>query len=322
VAAATPAPVVAAGPDSDPDADATSVSEQLRADFGRAVRRLDDELPYDQRTPDLMTLIGQLAGDPEGRLRQPPTAAQRTMAACSNEDVPSNTVVALLERDPMLAQAVLARANSAYYHRSGPPCLGLEDAVTRQGRRSVHNVLLQSTLSGLIYSPGGGWNDMVGKVWSHMVRTGPIARAVAPCFDVDTEQAFALALLHDVGKLAVFDRIATLRTAQRGDLDLPRPAMALALRLLHEPLGGLCALGWGFGDDAALSIARHHRDPVPVERDAASEVIWLAEHVDLAAQRGVPLSLPVLWHAADLSADLDAVQAAIDELTAIPASSW
>jgi HD-like signal output (HDOD) protein len=283
---------------------------------------LNDELPHDQRTPDLMTLVGQLAGDPEGRLRQPPTAAQRAMAACTNEDVSASAVVALLEQDPMLAQAVLARANSAYYHRSGPPCLSLAEAVTRQGRRSVHSVLLQQTLSGLIYSPGGEWNGMVGLVWSHMVRTGPIARTVAPLFDVDPEQAFALALLHDVGKLAVFDRIATLRTAHRGDLDLPRPAIVLALRFLHESLGGLCALGWGFGDDAASSIARHHRDPIPIERDAASEVIWLAERIDLAARRGVPLDLPALWHASGLGADPVRVQDALDQFAAVPAASW
>src|SRR5262249_53576838 len=143
------------------------------------------------------------------------------------------------------------------------PCLVLADAITRQGRQSVHNVLLQQSLNGLIYSAGGPWHEMVNQVWSHMVRTGPIARAVAMVFDVEPEQAFALALLHDVGKLAVFDRLATLRTAHRGDLDVPKTAVSRALRMLHEPLGGLCALGWGFGDKAANAIATHHRDPMP-----------------------------------------------------------
>jgi HD-like signal output (HDOD) protein len=318
------APPVAAGPPPPVagEAPATSIGLRLRAQFTEAVHQLDQELRQDQRTPELMTLIGHLVGDPAGRLRQPPMAAQRAMAACHNEATSSGALVALFENDPMLAQAVLARANSAYYNLTNHPCLSLAEAVSRQGRRSVHNVLLQQTLSGLIYWPGGGWNDMVSRVWSHMVRTGPLARAVAPLFDVDPEQAFALALLHDVGKLVVFDRIATLRTARRGDFPLPPAAITRMLRLLHESLGGLCALGWDFGDDAAAAIAAHHREPRPADPDALSEVIWLAEQVDLATQRNVPFDLPGLWPTAGLRADPDAVQTVLDAFHAVPASSW
>ena len=269
-----------------------------------------------------MTLLGQLAGDPEGKLRRPPAAAQRTMSACHDESLAADALVSLIEEDPLLVQGVLARANSAYYNRSGRPCMVLSEAITRQGRRSVQNVVLQQALGGLVFSPGGPWQDMVGKVWSHMVRTGPIARDLAPLFGVDPEQAFALGLLHDVGKLAVFDRIATLRTANRGNLELPKPAVARTLRILHEPLGGLCAIGWGFGDEAAEAISTHHRDPLPAEANAASEVVWLAERVDLAVQRGEPLNLPVLWRTGDLSADPEVSQKVIDGLMPEPASTW
>jgi HD-like signal output (HDOD) protein len=283
-----------------------------------AVHRLDDEIPKEERTPDFMTLVGQLAGDPEGRIRRPPAAAQRAMTACHNENVSSQVLVSLLEEDPMLTQAVLARANSAYYNRSGKPCLILAEAITRQGRRSVHNVLLQQTLGSLVYSPGGAWHEMVNKVWSHMVRSGPIARSLAPLFEVDPEQAFALALLHDVGKLAVFDRVATLRTALRHELVMPKRALTRALRELHEPLGGLCALGWGLGDEAAMAIATHHRHPLPAIHNPASEVIWLAERVDLAVQRGERLDLAVLWQTGNLSADPEIARRVLDGLMPRP----
>jgi len=318
-APATPATSSAAVAELNPP---DSAHSRLRADFARSVRQLDDELTRVERTPQVMTLLGQLAGDPEGHLRQPPAAAQRAMAACRREDATAASLVALFENDPTLAQAVLARANSAYYTLNGPRCLSLADAVTRQGRRSVHNVLLQQTLGGLIYWPGGSWNEMVSRVWSHMVRTGPLARALGPLFDVDGEQAFALALLHDVGKLVVFDRIASLRTAHRGEFDLPAPAVARVLRRLHEPLGGLCALGWDLGDDAARAIASHHRDPAPAGPDPLTEVIWLAERTDLAARRGGPIDLAAFWPTPGLGADPDAIQEVLDEFYAQPDSTW
>ena len=128
-------------------------------------------------------------------------------------------------------------------------------------------------------------------------------------FGVEPEQAFALGLLHDVGKLAIFDRVATIRTSQRFELEITGPALSRALRLLHEPLGGQCALGWDLGDDAARAIAAHHRTSVqsvpsaPSAPDRLTEVIWLAERVDIATVRRQPIDLPALWRAGNLSGD-------------------
>jgi len=284
------------------------------------MKRLDRETPRDQRTPDFMTLLGQLAGDPEGKMRRPPAAAQRTMSACNDENLAAEQLVPILEQDPLLVQGVLARSNSAYYNRSGRPCLVLTEAITRLGRRSVQNVVLQQALGGLVFSPGGPWQDMVGQVWSHMVRTGPVARELAPLFGVDPEQAFALGLLHDVGKIAVFERIARLRSANRGHFDVAKPALTRALQILHEPLGGLCAIGWGFGAEAAAAIAAHHRDPAPVEGKTESEVVFLAERIDLALQRterDAPLDLELLWRTGQLTADREVAQSVIAGITQI-----
>jgi HD-like signal output (HDOD) protein len=214
---------------------------------------------------------------------------------CADENVPNNVLVAIFERDPVLTEALLARANGAYYNLSGRPCVSLSEALVRQGRRSAHSVILQQTLAGMVCRPGGIWTDMASKVWAHMVRTGPIARNIARAFDVDPEQAMTLGLLHDVGKLVVFDRVSALRTATRREPELRKGAVSRLLRVLHEPLGGICALHWNLGDDSALAIATHHRDSLPATPDSLSEVIWLAERWDLAAWRLAPVKLGDLW---------------------------
>ena len=273
----------------------------LRNRLSTAIRELDGQTTGAERTPAFLTLLGQLTANPEGRLRRPPTAAQRAMTACRREDVGIDALVELLERDPSLTQAILARANSAYYSRGGGPCLMLPDAILRQGRQSVHSVLLEQTIGSLIYTGTEQWRRMIDQIWSHMVRTAPIARGLAPAFDVEPEQAFALALLHDVGKLAIFDRMASLRTAQRSEFVLDPVTISRTLRLLHEPLGGLCAMGWQFGGEAALAIASHHRRPLPEKPDALTEVLWLAERVDIASVHQEPIDLEQLWLEGGLS---------------------
>jgi HD-like signal output (HDOD) protein len=175
-------------------------------------------------------------------------------------------------------------------------------------------VLLEQTLGSLIFTGAGGLRRMIDQVWAHMVRTAPIARGLAPAFDVEPEHAFALALLHDVGKLAIFDRMASVRTAHRSDVLLDPVTVSRTLRLLHEPLGGLCALGWQFGGEAAVAIASHHRQPPPEFPDPLTEVLWLAERVDLAAIQGRPLDLDALWREGALSGDPTAASLLLPEL--------
>ena len=286
----------------------------LRTRLTDAIRTLDAQTTGTERTPAFLTLLGQLTGNPEGRLRRPPIAAQRAMAACRRTDVGVDALVEVLERDPSLTQAILARANSAYYSRGGGPCLMLPDAILRQGRQSVHSVLLEETLGSLIFTGTDKWKRMIDQVWAHMIRTAPLARGLAPAFDVEPEQAFALALLHDVGKLAIFDRMASLRTAQRSEFLLDPVTVSRTLRLLHEPLGGLCAMGWQFGGEAALAIASHHRRPVPEFHYPLTELLWLAERVDLMSIQGQPIDLDALWREGGLSGDPTPVSLLLPDL--------
>ena len=103
----------APGPDTSAAAP-IGVEAGLRTRLVDAVRELDTETVGADRTPAFLTLIGQLAGNPESRLRRPPAAAQRAMSACRREDVPVGALVRIFENDPALSQAILSRANSAY----------------------------------------------------------------------------------------------------------------------------------------------------------------------------------------------------------------
>jgi len=283
------------------------VEPWLAARLTKAITELDATTRGTDRTAAFLTMLGRVASSKGGRLRRPPAAAQRAMAACRRDDASVEVLVELLENDPALTQAILARANSAYYSRGGPRCLGLRDAIVRQGRQSVHSVLLEQTMTALVYTGSEGTRRMVDQVWSHMVRTAPLARDLAPAFKVEPEQAFALALLHDVGKLAVFDVIATLRTAERSELSISGPTLSHTLSLLHEPLGGQCALGWDLGDDNARAIATHHRKDAD-SPEHLTEVVWLAERIDLANIRNRSIDLPGLWQEGRLTGDRAAVE--------------
>ena len=283
---------------------ALAYGEALRELLAAAIRRLEATLDDKQRVTDAGALLRELSGDPSGAIRQLPMAAQKALALL-NQDPSDVQLTQHFERDPSVTQAILQQANGAYYNPSGKRVLALGDAIKRLGRSGVRNVLLHQAVQGMVCRPGGEYDAMVTKAWTHMVRAAQIARAIAPAFDADREQAFALALLHDAGKLVVFDRLAALRSRLRRSPSIERTVVRRTLRLVHEPMGGLGALAWGLGLEAARAVATHHREPVPAQRDPLSEVLFVAERMDLARQKGLAFDADGAWKAGEITGKLD-----------------
>ena len=248
--------------------------------------------------------------DPEGgTIRQIPFAAQQALAVSRNPASSVGDLVKLFECDPTLTQSLLQTANSAWYQGKDEAVVSITAGVQRIGMQAVENVLLTSIVGGMLCRPGGAYGVVVGKVWSHMLRTAPLAQRLAPAFDVEPETAFTLALLHDVGKLAVFDYISALRQDLHREVRMSEPFLNELLVRLHEPVGGRAALRWGLGARAAQALAEHHRHPAPDTTDPMTELLYVAERLDLAAH--VRVEKPdweALWADGTITTDRAAVE--------------
>ena len=279
-------------------------------------RRTQDVLasiPGPPGRSDAHAVIASFAEGLDTAIGQPPFAAQRALAVSRNPHSSVDDLARLFASDPGLAQALLSHANSSFYARVGEHCASLASAVQRIGSSGVESVLLANTVRGVLCRPGGNYSRLVDQVWFHMVRTGPIARLIAPAFQVESERAFSMALLHDAGKLVMFEQVSNYRKNHRREVSLPQPVLLQALRELHEPIGGLAALRWGLEDRSARAITTHHRDPVPGYPDPLSEVLHLAEKLDLAAVNARPLDLEAAWETGELTGDLAMVRSLLDQ---------
>jgi HD-like signal output (HDOD) protein len=291
----------ATAPPSARDASDADAAGLLREEIAWRLELLREGLTPMVRTSDSPALLDSLSSETEPLLRQPPDAARRALTMTRETNTNVIDLVLLIERDPGLAQGLLQQANSSYYSAgAGSRCTSLAEAVARVGMRGVENVMLAAMVGGMLCRPGGAYSAMVEQVWSHMVRTAPIARRLASGFDVDPEQAYALGLLHDAGKLVLFDRIAELRSRWRREVAVPHEFMVRTLKVLHESVGGLAVLDWGLGADAARAVATHHRVMPSGSEDALSAVIYVAERADLAALRGETIALDDWWAEARL----------------------
>jgi len=253
--------------------------------------------------PDMELLFVDLAAPPEALVRQLPAAARDAMALCDNAALARSELGNRLSRDPSLVQGLLRQANGAFYGAGLSPILRVDAAIDRIGLAGTRAVVLAACVDGLLSKPGAPYDGMLASVWEHMVSTGPIARSLAPQFGSDPEEAFAVALLHDVGKLVIFDRISALRTTHRRSVRLPTAWLSLVLEQLHELLGAVAAHRWGLGARAADAIGSHHRRERPALRHPMAETLFLAERADHAARAKERFDFDGVWGLGQLPGD-------------------
>ena len=295
-----------------PEVEAGELETQLMAEFRTRVDELEEQFGGCE-CGDVEAVLESLRAPGAHEIRQPPTAAQAVLAVCRRRNYSMSELTRLISRDPALSQALLRHANSAFYlSRFSQTVISIQAAVQRVGTKGVHATVMSHVIEGEMSRPGAGLDKIAGQVWQHMVRTAPIARSMARAFRQDPEAIYTLGLLHDAGKLVLFDRIADQRKRMRRDLNLPEAFIEIALRLVHEPLGGLAALQWGLEPAHAAAIATHHRQP-PKEGMPAAEVVFLAERIDLAQVRGGAVDLDAWWDEGQLTGDRKLVAGVLEQ---------
>ena len=281
--------------------------EQLSAEVASRLDVITSELGPKDRSEDTLRFLSGVKKSFATSLKQAPQAAQRALAKTRNPDIGLAELVKVVEEDPTLGQALLRYANSAYYSTGGT-VVSLRHAAQRVGSSGVHNVVLGVMLDGMLCKPGGEYQKMVEQVRDHLVRTAPIARALGRSFGLVPDECFSLALLHDAGKLIVFDVIGALRHEKRRDLAIPKAVVSRALRDLHEPLGGIAAIHWGLGEAVATAVSSHHRRPVPVPESRMSEVLFIAERAEYALSGVIPTDVAAWWAEGQISGDASKVE--------------
>jgi HD-like signal output (HDOD) protein len=295
------------------EASAEELETFLRFELAGRIRELARPLPRDSQGDDGRRLLDDLGGETASVIRRPPMAAQQALGACRDPNASIGQILETFHHDPALTQSLLKHANSAFYSRGGPPCSSLHAAAQRVGLAGLHSVLMGLLVEGMLCRPGNEYGPMVQQIWTHLVRTGPKARRVGRMVNLVPEACYTLGLLHDLGKLIVFDRITAIRAATRHPQRFPPAFLSAVLQELHGPLGGLAALAWNLDPAGARAIASHRRVDLRYRDERMSQVLAVAEWADLTEIREQPRDYEEFWTRASLTLPLDVCRAALDD---------
>jgi putative nucleotidyltransferase with HDIG domain len=227
------------------------------------------------------------------RLPVLPMVLARLMTLDPDHDGFFDEVMGLLEGDPPFAARILSAANAA---TSGHlrPVASVRSALLRLGSQGAANAITTLAVT-RVFVPRTDWEK---SLWRHSIHVGAAMRVLADMDRsgvVDHDVAYAAGLLHDVGRLIIFQEAPdALHQIDEGGWHTPE-ALVDAERAIcgigHAELGARACRRWNLPDILVDVVARHHH-PIHNPVGEAEVLVAMTRFADLimfpSAMPGTP----------------------------------
>jgi len=190
-----------------------------------------------------------------------PLVAVELMTLVNDPETACERLAEIVVREPVLAARILRLVNSAYFGLS-QKVTDIRHAVFLLGYRSVRTVAMTAAVFSAFKGAETGRFDLQ-RFWRHNISAAAVMRTLAKrCGTFDAETAFALGLLHDLGKLMIAryrrdDCSQIIDLAEEKGLTF-HEAEQEVVAFPHAAVGAWLARRWALPDVLVEGIAAHH----------------------------------------------------------------
>ncbi|ANB02169.1 HDOD domain-containing protein [Ectothiorhodospira sp. BSL-9] len=213
-----------------------------------------------------------------------PAVASRLNAMVDDDESTAADIGRVISQDPALTIRLLQLANSPFYGLSSRI-----DTITRAvqviGTRQIRDLVLATTVTKVF---DGIPNDLMSMedFWRHSIYCGLVARLLSEDLKMrDGETMFIAGLLHDIGRLLIFNREpdeaheAFLLGLQNAGRMPPQKAERDVLGYDHAQVGGELAAHWHLPEKLLACIRYHHEPAAAREHQTAVALVHIANTV-------------------------------------------
>lgn len=222
-----------------------------------AVADLSSELSV-KTAAEYQDLLGKLQDMPTL-----PVIAMRVNEVIADPNATSTEIAAILKQDQVLTAKILRLVNSSYYAVPG----GVSDvqkALAFLGFNTVAQLVLSLSVFSM-FSKFGDDSLTMKDFWMHALAVAVCSEGIAKRWKLaKPEEAFTCGLLHDIGKLVIYevdrDRLTFVlkkaREGKKGFIEVERENDLLS----HAYIGEMMATRWGLPQVVRQAIRYHHTD--------------------------------------------------------------
>ena len=208
-----------------------------------------------------------------------PAAGSKLLCLLEEQEVSISEVENILRYDPGLTANVLKLANSAYF--GIPSRIGsVKQAIILLGTNRLIQLVTASCVGAFMKKAVPGYNIPAGNLWRHSIAVSIAAEAlVKDKKNVNSEDFFTPALLHDVGKLVLGNFVKEDLDAIESITGKGIPFVVAENMILgtdHTEIGAKILSQWSIPDEVVTAV-RYHHDPDAAETTSMQiDVVHLA----------------------------------------------
>ncbi len=229
-----------------------------------------------------------------------PSLYRQIMEELESEDPSVKKVGEIIARDVGMTAKILQLVNSAFFgltrHVSSP-----EQAVVLLGLNTIKTLVISTQIFS-DFQEKGVPAERLDQLWTHSLNTAVCARTVAQKAGADSiivDDAFMAGMLHDVGKLILFqawpDKADAVLQRSEETGDPVWKSEEAVIGTTHGELGGYLLGVWGLPDNIVEAVAFHHfPERCPHREFSALTAVHAADLLDYAIHGGPPHQGPNL----------------------------
>jgi len=177
-------------------------------------------------------------------------------------------IVGLLKKDMAIAAEIIRRSNSAYY-KGFVTNTSLEQAVARMGYDAIVQVVTELSFRKFFTLKVEKYRSLIENLWKHSISSAYAAEFISKLLKLDLKaDPFLMALLHDIGKLALLQIIAGMERRGKFNDGIHPIMLVTILEDYHCQLGGRLLEKWKFAEGYVYTTL-HHNSPHPAAEDGA-----------------------------------------------------
>ncbi len=254
-----------------------------------------------------------------------PLTASKLMEVTNNPESSVREVVETIHSDHSLCLTILKIANSALFGR--PKKIdSVKMAVVTLGFDEVCRIALTKAIINSFAKIPRQHTYFVDRYWEHSFVCGMAAKVIAQDLSIAPDIAFMGGLIHDIGKLVMFQTFADTYTPEcwmgtlSSEANLSEEMRTFSFT--HDMVGGQLLRKWLFPESLITAVAYHHH-PTEAARDQQdfAYIIQLADILSyyccnpnelgesdiLTAMHGVQPDLQSNWKDNGVPVDVDSI---------------
>ena len=208
-----------------------------------------------------------------------PATGAKMLTMLQDPEASGDEIEGLLRHDPGLTGNVLKLANSAYL---GLPSKvsSVRQAVLLLGLKKLVQLVIASCVSAVMDKPVPGYDLPPSGLWRHSIAVSIAAEALVKDKNIDVDDIFTSALLHDVGKLIlghfVEDKLEVIEEIATRKRIPYVVAENMVLGTDHAEVGAQILTQWSFPRDVIAAVRWHHDPDLPEQASAQIDIVYLS----------------------------------------------